>query len=216
MKTTDLIDMLASGDVAIEANVAQRRFAAALAWGLAGTLLMMMVLLGVRKDLWQVAQLPMFWAKLSIPALAACAALQLARQQSIPGMRSNHAPSWLALLVVVLVVAVGAAVVGLLSVPAATRSGLVFVGTWKTCTVMIALLSLPLLAGSLWAIKGLAPTRPRIAGGCAGLLAGAGAAAVYALHCPEMSAVFLGIWYVLGIAVPTAAGAVLGARILRW
>jgi len=65
-------------------------------------------------------------------------------------------------------------------------------------------------------MRGLAPTRPAQAGGAAGLLAGAAGAAVYALHCPEMAAPFLGIWYVLGMAIPALLGAVLGPRLLRW
>jgi hypothetical protein len=39
---------------------------------------------------------------------------------------------------------------------------------------------------------------------------------VYTLHCPEMTAPFLGIWYVLGMLIPTAVGAELGPSLLRW
>jgi hypothetical protein len=39
---------------------------------------------------------------------------------------------------------------------------------------------------------------------------------VYALHCPEMAAPFLGIWYVLGMAIPAVLGAAVGSRMLRW
>ena len=49
-----------------------------------------------------------------------------------------------------------------------------------------------------------------------GLLAGALSVLAYALHRPESTARFLGVWYVLGIAIPTLAGAVLGPRALRW
>ena len=69
---------------------------------------------------------------------------------------------------------------------------------------------------TFWVMKGLAPTRPAWAGASAGLLAGALAALVYALHCPESGAPFIGIWYVVGIAIPAAVGALLGPRTLRW
>ena len=46
--------------------------------------------------------------------------------------------------------------------------------------------------------------------------AGALGALVYALHCPEMATPFLAVWYVAGMAIPTALGAVLGPRLLRW
>jgi len=68
----------------------------------------------------------------------------------------------------------------------------------------------------LWALKGAAPTRPAWAGAGAGLLAGTLGTLVYALHCPEMAAPFLAVWYLLGMAIPTAVGAALGPRLLRW
>ena len=48
------------------------------------------------------------------------------------------------------------------------------------------------------------------------VLAGALGALVYALHCPEMATPFLAVWYLAGIAIPTALGAMLGPRLLRW
>jgi len=41
-------------------------------------------------------------------------------------------------------------------------------------------------------------------------------ALAYSLHCPELAAPFLGIWYVLGILIPTAFGAWAGPRLLHW
>jgi len=65
-------------------------------------------------------------------------------------------------------------------------------------------------------MKGLAPTRIRLAGAAAGLSAGAGAAVVYSLHCPELSAPFIGFWYLLGMLIPALVGALLGPWLLRW
>jgi len=39
---------------------------------------------------------------------------------------------------------------------------------------------------------------------------------MYSLHCPEMEAPFIGFWYLLGMLIPTAVGALLGPRLLRW
>jgi len=50
----------------------------------------------------------------------------------------------------------------------------------------------------------------------AGLLSGAGGALVYALYCTEMAAPFIGIWYLLGMLIPTALGAMIGPRLLLW
>ena len=65
-------------------------------------------------------------------------------------------------------------------------------------------------------MKELAPTRLRLAGATAGLAAGSAAALVYCLHCPELAAPFVGFWYVLGMLIPAAAGALIGPRLLRW
>ena len=96
------------------------------------------------------------------------------------------------------------------------RAGLVMGSTWSSCAFNIALVCLPSFVGLLWALKGLAPTRPALAGACAGLLAAALGALVYALHCPEMQAPFLVVWYTLGMLLPTLAGAWVGAKLLRW
>ena len=44
----------------------------------------------------------------------------------------------------------------------------------------------------------------------------AGFVLMYCLHCPELEAPFLGFRHLLGILIPTAAGALLGPRLLRW
>ena len=65
-------------------------------------------------------------------------------------------------------------------------------------------------------MKGLAPTRLSLAGAAAGLLAGGVGAAIYALHCDEMGAPFLALWYVLGMLMPATLGALIGRHVLRW
>jgi len=39
---------------------------------------------------------------------------------------------------------------------------------------------------------------------------------VYALHCPELAAPFIGLWYLLGVLIPAGIGALIGPRLLRW
>jgi hypothetical protein len=78
------------------------------------------------------------------------------------------------------------------------------------------MLSVPVFVAVMLAMKGLAPTRLRLAGAAAGLASGSLGALVYTLHCPEMAAPFLSIWYLLGVLIPTGIGALLGPRLLRW
>ena len=66
------------------------------------------------------------------------------------------------------------------------------------------------------AIRRLAPIHLERTGAAAGFAAGALAATLYGLHCPEQAAAFVATWYTLGIAGATAIGALTGRRLLRW
>ena len=213
MKTDELITMLARGADAVEPDALRRRYATALGWGAFGATLLMAIMLGVRPDLGEAARLPMFWVKLAFPAALFAGALLATLRLSRPGVRLGRVPA--AIAAPVLAMWLLAAVV-LFGAAPAERGQLVFGDTWADCPLYVAILSMPAFGALLWAMKGLAPTRPALAGAAAGLLSGAGGALVYALHCPEMAAPFLGIWYLLGILIPTALGAMLGPRLLRW
>lgn len=213
MKTDELIAMLASGADAVEPHALWRRYAFALGWGAFGTLLLMVITLGVRPDIAQAAQLPMFWMKLAFPATLLAGALLAAIRLSRPGVRLGRVPA--AIAAPVLAVWLLAATV-LLNAAPAEQYNLIFGNTWVSCSLIIAALSVPLFGVLLWVMRGLAPTRLALAGASAGLLAGASAALIYAPHCTEMAAPFLAIWYVLGMLIPTAVGAMLGPRLLRW
>jgi len=213
MKTDDLIAALAADAVPVDSSRADRRFFARA--GLAALVVLgaVLLLLGPRPDLASAVLLPMFWLKLAFPASLAIAALMVLRRLGYPGMRLGRAPVGIALPVVVVWMM---ACVVLLAAPAGERIPLVLGETWLACPVSIALLSLPATALVFWAIRELAPTRLTLAGGVAGLFGGAAAALAYALHCPEMQAPFLAVWYVLGMLIAAGAGALLGGHFLRW
>jgi hypothetical protein len=84
------------------------------------------------------------------------------------------------------------------------------------CFAWVILLSLPVLAGALFALRAGAPTRPRTSGAMAGLLAGGVAAALYTLHCPENSLLFIAAWHVPAVALVSLLGAAVAPRLLRW
>jgi hypothetical protein len=88
--------------------------------------------------------------------------------------------------------------------------------SWTICPVLVLGLSLPIFVGLLWAFRRLAPTQLRSAGAAAGVAAGAWAATLYGLHCPEVSALFVLTWYSLGIGLAAGLGALAGPRVLRW
>jgi hypothetical protein len=213
MKTEDLVTMLATGAGAVEDEGATRRYAIALGWGAFGATLLMAVLLGVRSDLAAAALLPMFWVKLAFSGTHAAASMLAVMRLSRPGARLAGVP--IALAAPVLMMWILAA----FTLGQAERElwpDMFFGTTWRSCPLLVAMLSLPVFAAVLWAMKGLAPTRLRQAGTAAGLLAGSVGALVYCLHCPELAAPFVGFWYLVGMLIPAAAGALLGPRLLRW
>lgn len=213
MKTNELIDLLSAGEGAVDRHLSGKRFAIALGVGALGALLLMAAIFGVRPDLGEVARTPLFWAKVALPGSLAALALWLSSRLARPGVGGGAA--WLLLVVPLLLVWIGAAV-ELAAVPADVRADLILGKTWRTCALNIALLSVPTFAGTFWALRGLAPTRLRLAGAAGGLLAGSTAALAYCLHCPEMGIPFWSVWYLLGMLLPTAMGVLLGPRLLRW
>ena len=204
MKTDELIHLLAADERPVQRSAIEQRFAVASAVGIAGAGGLMLALFGLRPDLLATMALPMFWGKLVFAAALAAAGLALLRRMARPGMPLGHAVLW------------GMALGALWQVPAAERMPLILGSTWRTCPFNIAALSVPAFVAGFWALKGAAPTRLAWAGAGAGLLAGALGALVYALHCPEMATPFLAVWYVVGMAIPTVLGAILGPRLLRW
>jgi len=213
MKTDDLISMLATGVDAVEAHVAERRYAKAIALGATGAAILMVLLLKIRADLLDAILLPMFWIKSGFVASLVGVGLFASMRLSRPGARLDWVPVSIAIPVVTMWVF---AAYVLVAADPQQRSTLFFGETWNSCPFLIAMLSLPVFVANIWAMKGLAPTRLRLAGFSAGLLSGATAALVYCLHCPEMGAPFIGFWYLLGMLIPAGVGAWFGESLLRW
>ena len=213
MKTDDLISLLATGAGAVEPRAAERRYAKAISMGTFGALVLMLSLLRIRPDLAEAAMLPMFWLKIGFVASLVAASLFAALRLSRPGGRTQRIPG--ALTGPVVIMWTIATYVLIMAAPE-QRIALFLGATWQSCPLLIALLSAPVFVSVMWAMRGLAPTRPRFAGFAAGLLSGATATLVYCLHCPEIEAPFVGFWYVLGMMIPAGAGTLLGRSLLRW
>lgn len=213
MKTDELITMLASDTLPVELRPWKRRFGWALAGGFGLALLLMLQLLGLRPDIAAAVSLPMFWVKLAFPAAFAAAALLMLLRLARPGLALGN--TGLALAAPVLVIWLLAAL-SLRGTSAAERSALVWGETWSACLISVPMLAVPAFVLLFGVLKTLAPVRPALAGAAAGALSGGISAAAYALHCPELAPVFIGLWYLLGMLVPAALGAVMGPRILRW
>jgi hypothetical protein len=214
MKTSDFITMLATGAGAVDARAVADRYAIAVGWGALGALLLMAVMLGARHDLAQAAMHPMFWTKLGYVGWLAGAAFLALTRLARPGVRLGR---------IVLVVAAPVVLMWMLAAAdlmsaqnSFDRKELLFGKTWTSCPWLIALLSVPVFAAMTWAVRRLAPTLLRLTGAALGFTSGAIGAVVYSMHCPEMTAPFLGLWYLVGLMIPTTVGALIGPRLLRW
>lgn len=211
MRTDELVAMLARGAGPVPRAAAARRLAPAVVAGAAIASLASIAVLGVVPA--SMLYGPALWTKLVYAALLAAAATWCVARLARPG--ADDAGAWRAIgAAVVAMVAVGA--VDAMATPAGARGAALLGHSWSSCPWSVLALSLPALALAIWALRGLAPTRPRRAGLAAGLLAGALGAAGYALTCPEQSLGFIAIWYTLGIALAGGLGALLGPRTLHW
>ena len=146
---------------------------------------------------------------MSLTLAALIAVVRLAQ----PGVRLGLIPVSLVLPVTAMWLL---AAVVLRRAPPSGRVPLLLGHTALVCPWLIAFISVPLFVGLLLALRAFAPTQLRLAGAAAGFAAGAGGALVYTLHCPELAAPFIGVWYLLGMLIPTVAGAVFGPPVLRW
>jgi len=211
MKTRDLIAALAAGAGPAPRAVVARRLGPAFAAGLACSAMLALVILGPVHDPAVLAG-PL-WLKLGYTAALAAATAWLAGRLARPATSARSAASAVGAVTTLMVA--GAALV-LPQLEPAARAGYALGHSWWVCPWAVFALSLPALAATLRAVRGLAPTRPRAAGLAAGLLAGTAGAAGYALACVEQSALFIALWYTLGIALSGALGWLLGPRVLRW
>lgn len=212
MRTVDLIELLARDVDARPPGPANRKLLAALAAG--GAIALALVAFGLHfQHLDQAARQPWFWMKAGYTGLLTAAAAFTVKRLAVPGTRLNAAPLVVALIVLAML-ALGAAQI--VSTSPASRLGVWLGHSWKVCSPLILLLALPIYAALTIALRSLAPTRLTCTGAVAGLTAGALAATLYGLHCPEQTAAFVATWYTLAIAAATGFGAVTGRWLLRW
>jgi len=120
---------------------------------------------------------------------------------------------WLVLPALILTAGIG---VELAQLPVATWPQRLMGTNPLACFFCVLLLSLPILAGILLALRHGAPSRPRASGAMAGLLAGGVTAALYTVHCPEDSLLFIAAWHVPAIALVSLIGAAAATHVLRW
>jgi hypothetical protein len=213
VNTDALIDALAKDVSRVPRNAARRRLLVGLLVGGMIAVVLIAVGLGFRSDLGLAMRGYSFWMKwaytisLGIGAIVIVMRLSRPEPVSLRGFWPIAVPFFLLAVI---------AIVEMAHVPPGDWLAMWLGHTWKKCPWLVLILSMPIFVGLLWSFRRLAPTRLRAAGASAGLAAGAWAATLYCLHCPEVSALFVLTWYSLGIMFAAALGALLGPRMLRW
>lgn len=211
MQTDDLIEALAANAGPAPGGPPARRLALLAGLGAAVALAGVLIWLDVRPDLMDVMSGGFFWLKAAYTgALGLAGYLAVERLARPTG--SPRRGLVLGLIVLVGFVLAGLVQFGMSDDPMTLLRG----GSWTRCSLNILLLGGPTTLLGLWVVRGLAPTRPTLAGLATGALAGGVAATVYGLHCAESSFVFVGVWYSLGVLACAALGALLGRIALRW
>lgn len=211
MKTDDLIRAMAA-DAPTPGRAASSHALRWLAVGAPIVAIMFLLIFDLREDLLDEGALASV-QKLTFTVLLLAAAARGATVLMRPEAKPMDAFIWIAApLAALLVFVVGDLAFNDEASVAERAMG----STALDCVVSLVALSFAPLAAFLYGLREGAATRPGLAGALAGVTAAALAASFYALHCTEDSALFVGLWYGLGIAIVGAAGCFAGQRFLRW
>lgn len=213
MNTEDLVDQLSAGLTPVSRGAPARRLALALGVSAVVALAAMLATVGPRPDLSLAMTTGAFWMKAAYTLGLVAGGFYVVESLSRPGGDGGRAWGILAAVASLAVILAG---VELFMAPPGARMPILMGHSSGYCLPRIVGLSVPVFAGVLWAMRALAPTRLRLAGFAAGLLAGGVGATVYGLSCVESTAAFMAAWYSLGVLIVGVLGALVGPRLLRW
>ncbi|WP_117192363.1 NrsF family protein [Rhizobium terrae] len=212
-KTDDVIDSLVSDLEPVPRQALRRRFALGILPALCISLLLMLVIVGLRVDMAEALMLPVFWIKSAYNALIALTAFLTVYQLARPDGSEGR---FFSLLVSIFAAMAAIACIQLAIAPPENYRVLIVGSSALHCPLLIFGFALPVFAGTTWVLRHGAPTKLRLTGFVAGLAAGAAGAWVYSWFCTENGMPFVLIWYSIGILLTGALGALTGPRLLRW
>ena len=211
MNTDQLVDALVADGAAARGPIG-RLLLLAFAAGVALSLVVFFLTLGIRPDIGPALETWRFDLKIVMAALGLVLALGVCRDCARPDMPPHPLRRLLPLLVLV----VAAVAVELALVPEASWRQRLVGSNMLICLPMVPILSLAPLAAVLWMLRRAAPASPALAGASAGLVAALSGATLYAFHCFDDSPLFVATWYSLATLAMVAVGALLGRHLLRW
>jgi len=210
MKTDQLVDALVADGGA--ASPIARLLLLALAAGVALSLVVFFLTLGIRPDIGPALETWRFDLKIVTALLGLVLAFGVCRDCARPDMPPHPLRRLLPLLALIVL----AVAVELVLVPEAAWRQRLIGSNSLICLPMVPILSLAPLAVVLWMLRRAAPASPALAGAAGGFMAALSGATLYAFHCFDDSPLFVATWYSLAVLGMTAVGAWLGPKLLRW
>ncbi len=216
MNTDHLIDLLSANLEPVGRVQFRKMLLLAMVTGGAAAFLVMWATVGPRADLDSTAPLGWTAVKLLFALSLIGTAAPLLLNSMHPGLEKETRT---ALIFLPFFAAIAAALAVLLFVTPQTWSAMLrgaTAGSPARCLVCIIVFAAIPFAALIWALRQGAPTRLRLSGAIAGVVAGGIGAAAYALNCTSDTIPFIAFWYGAAIALCACVGAQLGPRLLRW
>lgn len=211
--TDILISRLAADLRPVSPHAVAQRLFVGMTLGATVSVVLLVFAFGLRPDLTEAMSTAVFWLKVIYTVALAALGCWLGDRLVRPAGEASYRIAWLVPPIAIVALA-SARQLGQAS--SQEQHQLIFGASASLCPWYIVLFSLAPLAGLVWAVRGLAPTKLSLAGAAMGLAAGGTGACIYALHCTEAGAPFVGLWYSSGIAVVTVVGGLIGPRVLHW
>lgn len=215
MNTDRLIDMLSAELEAVNSGRLGKTLILAIVTGGAIAFGLMLVTVGPRPDLQSTAHLEWVAVKLLFALSVIGTGALLLNKSMRPGL--EDATNWTMVLFPFLA-AITVALAVLLGQPQAWREllrGATTVSSVRCLVLIMSFAAIP-LAAVIYALRQGAPTRLKLCGGIAGIVAGGIGAAAYAFNCASDTIPFIAIWYSAAIIICAAIGSQVGPRVLRW
>jgi hypothetical protein len=215
MNTDRLIEMLSAELEAVNSGRLGKTLILAIVTGGAIAFGLMSVTVGPRSDLQSTAHIEWVAVKLLFALSVIGTGALLLNRSMRPGREVET--NW-KLILFPLIAALAVALAVLLGQPQAWKElvrGATTVSSMRCLLLIISFATIP-LALVIYALRQGAPTRLKLCGGIAGIVAGGIGAAAYAFNCASDTVPFIAIWYGAAIVICAVVGTQLGPRVLRW
>jgi hypothetical protein len=216
MNTDQLVDILSADLEPVNRGQLGKILIAAIVTGAAAAILLMLATFGPRSDFQSTAHLEWLALKLLFSVSVVGAAAPLLSRSIRPGL--EDATDWRLILLpffAALAIAVAALLLAQPDARVAMLRGATTISSLRCLLCIIFFATIP-MAAVISAVRKGAPTRLRLSGAIAGVVAGGIGAAAYAFTCSSDTIPFIAIWYGGAILICAFIGAQLGPRLLRW